>query len=121
MTPHPNHADASSRIAPEKAAVRPPAARTPVAGPGVAAGPGTALQHATTADAATSLERLLAEEIPDGTFGGARDPRPAAQPTRREPDPQAGEHVADLLAAIQPARRRHLRAVPDNQTRKAAA
>lgn len=69
----------------------------------------------------TPLDRLLAEAIPDGTFGGTRTPRPAAQPTRREPDPQAAAHVRDLLAALdQRPRRRHLRAVHDNQTRKAA-
>lgn len=126
MTPQPNHADASGRIEPEKAAVRPPAPRTPVAGPGVHTAPrsapeGPTYRHADGERGVTLLGRLLAEEIPDGTFGGARLPQPAAHPTRREPDPQAGAHVRDLPAALQP-RRRHLRVVADTQTdtRKAA-
>lgn len=66
----------------------------------------------------TPLQRLLAEELPDGTFGGARSLEPAAHPTRRDPktpDPQAAQHRRDLLAALdqRPARRRHLRVVAD--------
>ena len=71
----------------------------------------------------TPLERLLAEAIPDGTFGGARTTQ-AAEPrtVRREiaPDPMAAHHRAVLEAALderegrgtgRPDRR--LRAVPD--------
>lgn len=73
----------------------------------------------------TPLDRLLAEEIPDGSFGGARPLRPsAAHPICRDPqpDPQAADHVADLLAALQPAVAGVVRVVTDNHTstRKAA-
>ncbi|MET9956668.1 hypothetical protein ABZ135_34690 [Streptomyces sp. NPDC006339] len=42
------------------------------------------------------LDRLLAEAVPDGTFGGARTK------TKRKPgpDPKAAEHRAALEAAI---------------------
>lgn len=66
----------------------------------------------------TALERLLAEGIPDGTFGGPRPTRapPTAQSKRPDPDPDAARHVAELLEALDQhdddARRRHLRAIP---------
>lgn len=51
-------------------------------------------------------QRLLAETVPDGTFGGHR-PDPAAPPApriRRPPRPvteaEAAQHQADLLAAL---------------------
>jgi hypothetical protein len=89
-------------------------------------------------------QRLLAEAIPDGTFGGPR-PEPtvpsapavrAARP-RRPPPPvteaEAARHQADLLSALAgfacgtalaahqaaPPPPRHLRVVPD-ATRKAS-
>lgn len=73
----------------------------------------------------TPLERLLAEELPTGTFGDAperrasRSPRPApARPVERPADPDAAAHCAELpnpyapKAKRQPTTRRHLRAVP---------
>lgn len=57
------------------------------------------------------LERLLAEAVPDGTFGGPRQARDHMQPP---PDPLAAEHCRELLAALaeKPRPVRHLRAVP---------
>jgi hypothetical protein len=48
------------------------------------------------------LERLLAEAVPDGTFGGARTltRHQPTQPARRGPDPLAAEHYAALADAI---------------------
>ncbi|MFE9886831.1 hypothetical protein [Streptomyces scopuliridis] len=47
------------------------------------------------------LERLLAEGVPDGTFGGARTLRSSkAKPKPAGPDPRAAEHRAALEAAI---------------------
>ena len=65
----------------------------------------------------TPLERLLAEGVPDGTFGGAR---PTPKERRRVavavpgPDPLAAEHCRELLAALaeKPRPVRHLHAVP---------
>lgn len=53
------------------------------------------------------LERLLAETVPDGTFGGARTLR-RHQPKQpaRGPDPKAAEHYAALADAIGCRRRR---------------
>ncbi|MEV0779222.1 hypothetical protein [Streptomyces sp. NPDC050428] len=48
---------------------------------------------------ADQLAALLAESIPDGTFGGARTLR-AVKPKPRGPDPKAAAHRADLEAAI---------------------
>ncbi|MEC4016033.1 hypothetical protein [Streptomyces sp. H27-D2] len=71
------------------------------------------------------LERLMAESVPDGTFGGSRPvqrPPRAATAELRGPDPRAAEHVAVLEAALN--RRegrgtgrpeRHLRAVPPTE------
>ncbi|MGW3563566.1 hypothetical protein ACWDSL_06635 [Streptomyces sp. NPDC000941] len=49
----------------------------------------------------TPLERLLAEELPTGTFGGAR-PRPEHRPPTWTPTPApvAEEHCRVLLAAL---------------------
>ncbi|MGW7001342.1 hypothetical protein ACWGCW_00595 [Streptomyces sp. NPDC054933] len=78
----------------------------------------------------TPFERLMAEAVPDGTFGGARTREPAQQPPaayrpKRETTPlEAAEHVRQLEAALderegrgtgQPDR--HLRAVPDPANR----
>ena len=73
----------------------------------------------------TPLERLLAEELPTGTFGDAPGDRPAkprqrtAAPAREAPppDPDAAAHRAELLAALRnlplDARKtRHLHALP---------
>ncbi|WP_125262342.1 hypothetical protein [Streptomyces alboflavus] len=62
-------------------------------------------------------DRLLAETVPDGTFGGARAPR-AARTTRRGPDPDAARHVADLVAELTAvaARRKRARAADTPQT-----
>lgn len=43
------------------------------------------------------MERLLAEEWPDGTFGG---PRPATARYRPRHDPAAAQHQAVLAAAL---------------------
>jgi hypothetical protein len=43
------------------------------------------------------IERLLAEAVPDGTFGGARTREPKRKPG---PDPRAAEHRAALEAAL---------------------
>ncbi|MGW7197519.1 hypothetical protein [Streptomyces chryseus] len=40
---------------------------------------------------------LLAETVPDGTFGGARTRR---EQQRRGPDPDAARHWAELGAAV---------------------
>ena len=78
------------------------------------------------------LERLAAEAVPTGTFGGPRVTVPApltgAKPHREPPpDPQAARHRAELLAALDGhlvgrPRHRHLRAVPNatTPTRKAS-
>ncbi|MER7788579.1 hypothetical protein [Streptomyces sp. NPDC097640] len=65
------------------------------------------------------LERLLAEELPTGTFGDARPAKtqPVSRqkaPAPRGPDPLAAQHCAELLAALSGSRkvRRHLHAVP---------
>ncbi|MFF3398274.1 hypothetical protein ACFYW6_07145 [Streptomyces sp. NPDC002659] len=42
----------------------------------------------------TPYERLLAEQIPTGTFGGERPPAPTWSPTAQ------AQHVADLEAAL---------------------
>lgn len=71
----------------------------------------------------TPLDRLLAEAIPDGTFGGSRPTTRHPQPTPHlwTPDQQQA-HYAELDAALEgwdwdrPRRRterRHLRALPD--------
>jgi hypothetical protein len=72
----------------------------------------------------TPLERLLAEELPTGSFGDgpAVPSSTAAVQPRREPtagDPLAAAHRAALLAALDEkptvdhrVRRRHLRAIP---------
>jgi hypothetical protein len=47
------------------------------------------------------MERLLAESVPDGTFGGARTlTRHQPKTPARTPDPQAAEHYAALAEAI---------------------
>lgn len=95
----------------------------------------------------TPLERLLAETIPTGTFGGPRPEAPCPVPAvraRAGPDPRAAEHLATLTAEltaagrvdaeIRAARRadareriavepgvRYLRAVPATADRKAAS
>ncbi|MGW2708664.1 hypothetical protein ACWC4J_06680 [Streptomyces sp. NPDC001356] len=64
---------------------------------------------------------LLAEAIPDGTFGGAR-PRRGEQP-QRGPDPDAARHWAELGAAVREIDRDRGYGVNNRykQTRKAAA
>ena len=81
----------------------------------------------------TPYERLMAEAIPDGTFGGAREPAatvrrksPGGPALERPPDPNAAEHRRRLLAGLDEARKppataRHLRAVPDTTCPGAAA
>ncbi|MFF0205854.1 hypothetical protein [Streptomyces sp. NPDC005017] len=44
-------------------------------------------------------ETLIAEGVPDGTFGGAR-PCTTRRKKRPTPDPAAGRHLADLAAAV---------------------
>jgi hypothetical protein len=50
---------------------------------------------------------LLAEAVPDGTFGGARPLRVVRgiKPAPKQPDPRAAEHRAALEAAIRRPRR----------------
>ncbi|MER8262703.1 hypothetical protein ABT007_00745 [Streptomyces griseus] len=52
---------------------------------------------ALTSEDAAALERAEAgrEEWPDGTYAGTRPPRTAGQP-----DPDAAEHVQELLEAL---------------------
>lgn len=72
------------------------------------------------------LERLLAEELPTGTFGASR---PAQTPSRASqcptgPDPRAAEHRAELEAALDgwdyDRPRRHLHPVPGTLARRSA-
>lgn len=56
----------------------------------------------------TALDRLMAEAIPDGTFGGARQPKPRRLPAT--PPADAARHLAELADAIGAP---HLTAVPD--------
>lgn len=68
-----------------------------------------------------ALERLLAEELPTGTFGHALPPPPPpARPIRSWTPEEQAQHLADLLAALEgwvwdederATERRHLRAV----------
>lgn len=75
------------------------------------------------------LARLLAEDIPDGLFGGPRDqvPAPGTERSTRPPvtPEQAAEHRAALAAALDghavgKPMRRHLRVVPAAPHRKAS-
>lgn len=61
---------------------------------------------------ADQLAALLAEAVPDGTFGGARalQPRRRARPAAKVPDPRAAEHRAVLEEAIH--RRSHNKKLP---------
>jgi hypothetical protein len=63
----------------------------------------------------TPLERLYAEELPTGTFGGARQPdtdEPAPRTTPVTPA-QAAANLRNLEAALtRPRPRRHLHPVP---------
>lgn len=67
----------------------------------------------------TPMERLLAEEFPDGTFGGARSTASTTPPRRVTTALEAAEHVRVLEAALDQrdgrgtARPRHLTPVPD--------
>lgn len=56
----------------------------------------------------TPLERLMAEGVPDGTFGASRPAQTRVKAKRAPsgPDPRAAEHRAALLAAISRKRRR---------------
>ena len=73
-----------------------------------------------------ALERLLAEELPTGEFGGPRSPRVAVPtPCRaRTSATLAAEHRAVLEAAIDgwhwDEDPRHLRAVPNPPSSRAA-
>lgn len=72
----------------------------------------------------TPLERLYAEAIPDGTFGGSRAPRPEPSRPRRETTAlEAATNRARLEAALDEMEgrgtgrpERHLRPVPDRRT-----
>lgn len=69
----------------------------------------------------TPLERLLAEEIPTGTFGGPKPHTPPATThgPRTTTPVEAAEHVAALEAALTSQRARHLRAVPTTESEAA--
>jgi hypothetical protein len=62
----------------------------------------------------TPLERLLQEEIPTGTFGGARPARTARQPAATPPQ-LAAAHRHELEEALDHQPTRHLHPVPDTQ------
>lgn len=48
-----------------------------------------------------SVDKQLAETVPDGTFGGARPRRGRGrEQQRRRPDPDAARHLAALAAAV---------------------
>lgn len=54
-----------------------------------------------------TADPLLAETVPDGTFGGARPRRAGIPPrtaqqlaARRGPDPDAAKHLAELAAEV---------------------
>lgn len=46
------------------------------------------------------VDPLLAETVPDGTFGGARPRRAAPRKPRRFPDPDAARHLAEALREV---------------------
>lgn len=48
----------------------------------------------------TPLERVLAEELPTGTFGYARPPAPAHREIRPWTPEEQARHLADLEAAL---------------------
>lgn len=68
------------------------------------------------------LDRLLAEELPTGTFGHAQPPQPAPRPIRPWTPEEQARHWAELGEALEGwhweggtsrrSRRRHLRALP---------
>jgi hypothetical protein len=67
---------------------------------------------------------LLAETVPDGTFGGARPLRGRGRKQqRRGPDPEAARHLAELAATVAGIDRDRGYGVNTRyrQTRKAAA
>ncbi|MEV6133193.1 hypothetical protein AB0M05_41445 [Streptomyces violaceusniger] len=70
----------------------------------------------------TPMERLLMEELPTGTFGGALPPPPSPEPPEqtwpRTPAHVAAEHRRILSEALSG---RHLYAVPPTGTTTAAA
>lgn len=80
----------------------------------------------------TPYERLMAEEIPTGTFGHAQPPRPPERHTRPWTPEEQAQHVATLLAALdgwesqdhhdirKRERHRHLRLIQTDQTPEAA-
>ncbi|MEV0691809.1 hypothetical protein [Streptomyces sp. NPDC050388] len=48
----------------------------------------------------TPYERLMAEEIPTGTFGHARPPRPQERHARPWTPKEQAQHLAELNAAL---------------------
>ncbi|MFE9624265.1 hypothetical protein [Streptomyces sp. NPDC006527] len=69
-------------------------------------------------------DRLLAETVPDGTFGGARPRRTRGRrPQRPVPDPAAARHLAELTAAVAEIDKAHGYGVNSRyrQTRETAA
>ncbi|MFD3714293.1 hypothetical protein [Streptomyces sp. NPDC058677] len=46
-----------------------------------------------------SVDKQLAETVPDGTFGGAR-PRRGREQQRRGPDPEGARRGAELAAIV---------------------
>ncbi len=77
-----------------------------------------------------AYERLMAEELPTGTFGHALPPPPPQRHTRPWTPEEQAQHVADLLTALQDwhdpsnqaeqKRERHLRLIKPEQTPHAA-
>jgi hypothetical protein len=49
----------------------------------------------------TPLERLLAEELPTGTFGHAQPPARRPRPIRPWTSEEQAQHLADLNAALE--------------------
>ncbi len=70
-----------------------------------------------------AYERLMAEAIPTGTFGHARPTaRHTAEPAPRWTPGEQAQHLAELLAALTPARpRRPKLRVIDGHTHHPAA
>lgn len=61
----------------------------------------------------TPMERLYAEELPTGTFGGTRTPAPPGREIT--PEQTTANYRALANALDRPRHRRHLHAAPDQE------
>lgn len=66
------------------------------------------------------LDLLLAETVPDGTFGGARTPTRDKKPPKRGPDPLAAQHRAELEAELCSRAKRKPLCAPDSASQDPA-